>query len=177
MRIFVVLFCAITLCFALDFKDLEGLRDQELQGRFVQTKTLKAFENDIVFEGVFWYNKTEVLWEVQSPIKNVLKITAQGVLEQKDSHWIPLQTSSEKTLFLEMLHLNIQTLEKYFTMQLEGDRRLWNLFLTPKNSIVQKIFKKIQIKGAFAGKNPLIQEIFLEEKGGDITHTKFIVAQ
>ncbi|MCI5633334.1 outer membrane lipoprotein carrier protein LolA [Helicobacter sp.] len=174
MRFLLTLLWALSLSFASEFslKDLAQLKQENIQGQFTQTKILKQFEQKIIFSGSFWLLDLELFWEVKTPIYNLLKISTDGIWQKREDTWVKIDANYDKKLFLDIIHLNFKSLEQYFTLQLTGDSNAWNLYLTPKNTLMRKIFKNIHIRGG-GGDKIFIKEMILIEKEGDTTITQF----
>lgn len=174
MRFLLTLLWLLNFSFASEFglKDLAHLKQESIQGQFTQTKILKQFEQKIIFSGNFWLLDSELFWEVKTPIYNLLKISANGIWQKREDTWVKMDTNYDKKLFLDIIHLNFKSLEQYFTLQFTGDSNVWNLYLTPKNALMQKIFESISIRG-WGGDKIFIKEMILIEKEGDTTITQF----
>ncbi|RDU73641.1 outer membrane lipoprotein carrier protein LolA [Helicobacter aurati] len=168
LQILFIIFSLILPLFGFGLHDLQELKQENIQGKFTQHKSIVGFPNELTSEGSFQIKQQTLYWNVHKPIQSHIKINQQGIFEYKDSQWIQQTKNYDKGLFLDIITFNIDNLQKNFTMNLQGDKTQWELTLQPKNIWLQKIFTSIKISGA-----KTIHQIILEEKNGDTTRNVF----
>ena len=173
--LFFLVFSATSLATTFELQHLSSLKHENLKGDFTQTKILKEFNQTINFSGNFKLENNTLFWEIQTPIHNLLKITQDGIFEKQNNAWIKLNSSYDKELFLDIVYLNFEALERYFAITPKGNIEQWSITLTPKNIFMQKIFTSITLKGGKNNQKPFITEMIFIEKQGDITTTRFKV--
>lgn len=156
-----LLIFANALC-ALQTSDLTKLRANEMRANFTLNKTLKGFERTLVSSGEFYIKQNELYYIVKSPINSVMKINKDGVFYEDNGTFKKSEGNYDKGLFLSLINLNFNELEKNFNAILSGDEKKWQVILEPTNIWLKKIFTHIIIKG---GAN--VERIELLEINGD----------
>lgn len=162
--IFALLFFFTNALFALQTSDLAKLRQDEMRANFTLTKTLKGFERALVSSGEFHIKQNELYYIVKSPINSVMKINKDGVFYEDNGAFKKSEGNYDKGLFLALINLDFNELEKNFNANLSGDEKKWQVILEPTNMWLKKIFTHIIIKG---GAN--VKHIELLEINGDLS--------
>lgn len=166
-----LLFTLSCLCaFAIQLDEIrERLNHPYLQGDFIQEKHIQNFPNPITTKGKFLIDQETLLWEVQKPIKNTVKITQDGIyILDSQGKWHRKENQYDKQFFLSIIRFDFAQLQKNFDIKLQDEAKQWKITLTPIGLILPKIFKNIYI----FGKN-YVQKVVLIESNGDETTITF----
>jgi len=168
--IFIVgLYCfSFVSVFGFGLDDLAHLKKDVIAGEFRQTKTILGFSKDIISSGSFHIENQQLLWEIKSPINQRIKISRDGIFLWRHGAWIKNDKNYDNGIFLDIIELRFQNLEKYFTLQVSGNSKDWKIELLPRNMFVKKIFERVVISGG-----EVVKEILLIEKNGDKTSNIF----
>lgn len=146
-----------------------------VQGAFTQQRYLKSLSKPMTTNGQFvLIPKRGLLWHMQKPFENRLRVRADGIMQWNGKSWIVANPSKmngqsqQIRLFLDLLGGNTQGLEKQFDLQLSGSQQKWTLRLNPKTALMKQIFNHIEISG-----DSVVRRIELNEKQGDRTVMQF----
>lgn len=167
---FLLFFLLSSTTFAFDLIELNQLLSQPstVRGHFRQERFLRSLPNPIIGEGQFVLRvEDSLLWHLQEPFDEKLKVSKSGVQRWNGQKWIQNTASSGQsknhiTLFMDLLAGRTEALDTHFTLQLSGDKQAWHLRLIPNSLLMKKIFNKIDIEGS-----NVVQSIVLDEKQGD----------
>lgn len=147
----------------------EKLKHPYLEGIFIQEKYIQNFPNPITTKGKFIIDQETLLWEVQKPIKNTVKITQGGIyILDNQGKWHRKENQYDKQFFLNIIRFDFEELQKNFQIEIADKDQQWNITLMPLGLILPKIFKNICIYG----KN-YVQKVILKESNGDETVITF----
>lgn len=163
----ILLFISFCLCVhAIELSQIkELLNHPHLEGDFIQEKHIQGFPNPIKTQGKFIIDQESLLWEVQKPIKNTIKITQDGIYTlDHQGKWHHKENQYDKQFFLSIIRLDFTELQKNFDTKTKEKSQQWEITLTPIGLILPKIFKNIYI----SGKN-YVQKVVLIESNGDET--------
>lgn len=156
------------------------LQQQSKQsGAFVQQRYLRGLEKPIESRGQYRIEEVnnnkekQLIWQVEQPFNVHLKITTEGIFQEKNQQWQKTSSSNARQmqLFLDLLSGDWKVLEKAFQLTASGEAKQWTLRLTPKTQTLKKIFHAITLKG-----NPSLTHIELEEAQGDKSTIEFLPA-
>ena len=165
MKIFVKLFMMIVLShqlfsFGLD-EIAKNFAHKDFQGEFVGKRESQSLQLYPPVFGQFELKSTGLTLMVKSPLSMGIKIS-NGIYMQNSTGWQEIPLAIDKRLLLELLKMNFSTLKKYFTLQINGTQKYWELTLIPKEEDIKKRIKEIKINGG-----TFIQSIFIKEVNGD----------
>lgn len=164
----------VMLCFGVilgaDFSldDLKSIARDHISGEWIQEKRLLHFDNVIKSSGKFRIANKELLWEIQSPIQNEIKLNSDHLFIRQNNQWVIADRQYDKDIFLDIVNLNIENIKKNFDLSLSGSKQQWSIELLPKNLILKKIFQSIKISG-----DKYVKTMILHESNGDITTNSF----
>ncbi|MBF0804401.1 MULTISPECIES: outer membrane lipoprotein carrier protein LolA [Neisseria] len=167
---------ASPLLWAFTAADLAQMlqKPANVQGAFVQERRLKSLSKPMIAEGRFvLVPQKGLLWHMQKPFDNRLRIRADGIMQWNGRNWAAdggkMSGRSRQTgLLLDLLGGNIQGLEQHFELKLNGTPQKWTLRLTPKTVLMKQIFNHIDISGG-----SVVQRVELHEKQGDVMVMRF----
>lgn len=171
MRIIFIFLIFISLSNGFDFESLQdGLRAKKIEGNFTQIKVIKNFPAPFISSGEFSISDSKTLiWKNIKPINETIKIDENGFFTlDENSKWKKVNQSMDKDIFLDLLSIKKDSLQKIFSLDLKGDSSLWILVLKPKENILKEIFDAIKISG-----DSFVREFELNEKNGDKSTIKF----
>ena len=140
-----------------------------VRGEFVQEKHLRALPKPLTSRGQFVLaQEFGLLWLLRSPLQQDFRITAEGVARRTPQGWQASSGGSaserQNRLTLALLSGDESQLSRDFDSQLTGTAQAWQLTLTPKSSLLQHIFQRIELSGAQG-----IERIEIFEAQGDRT--------
>lgn len=150
---------------------------QRLQGisvmrsHFSQRKQIKILKRPLISKGFMLFSaKKGLYWQIKSPLSSITIFTKQGIFERRDG-----VVSQQKqvvhfgNLFSAIFVGDINTLSEYFDLYFSGAKMGdWRIGLIPKRGMLQKVFRKIILKGS-----QQVEEVFIEEQRGDKTLLQF----
>ncbi|QKF60780.1 LolA family protein [Campylobacter curvus] len=153
--------------------DLEELRSsiktQNVKGNFTQTKILSGFDKPFKSYGSFALKDDELLWDTSRPIVSHVVINKEGIFQKNGKDLVKTSQNFDEGLFLSMVKLDTNELEKEFDIKFEGDiKKGWRIALEPKNLLLKQIFTQISIFG-----DKFVRKIELYEVSGDKTINEF----
>lgn len=166
--LFIVSSLSFTALWGLSLQDLSYLKEQKIAGKFTQIKKIQGFEKELVSSGEFRLENKTLFYHIQSPINQQLKMNEQGVFVLENGAWLKQSKDYDKSLFLDIIELDFEKLQKSFKITLKGDKNAWSVQLKPINLVLEKIFDKIEIYGS-----KRVEKVILIEKNGDITQNIF----
>lgn len=141
-------------------------------GRFVEHKTLSALKAPLVASGTLLYVAPDRLQKLTlEPQRERLsvngdKLVIEGGPDDRN-RTLSLSDNPEIAAFVEAIRAtlagDLPTLERFYTVRLDGTAAGWQLVLAPKDEKVRKLVTWIRISGS--GK--LIHHVETEEADGD----------
>lgn len=154
---FASLLLALMLMPAAQAFDLAQLRTQlsqnpQVQGQFTQQRYLQGLSAPLVSQGHFALSFGHgMIWRLQSPVAQVFRITANGIDQQlPNGGWASTTQASmhgESKLFLAFLEGDLPALQDQFNLALTGTAQAWQVHMTPRSALLQKIFRDITLAG------------------------------
>lgn len=164
------LFLSSLCVFAIQLDEIKKrLNHPHLQGDFTQEKHIQNFPNPIKTQGKFLIDGETLLWDVQKPIKNTVKITQNGIyILDSQGEWHRKENQYDKQFFLNIIRFDFAELQKNFDIKTEDEAKQWKITLTPIGLILPKIFKNIYIFG-----ENYVKKVILKESNGDETIIAF----
>jgi outer membrane lipoprotein-sorting protein len=141
------------------------------QARFTERKYLKVLKTPLQSSGTLTYTAPGKLE------KRTLKPRPEALLVDGDQVVIELGPGTRRTIrmadypvlqgFLESIRATLggdaATLERYYTVDLDGTRQSWQLFLVPRERAMREVISQIRIGGVL-GRINLIE---VQETKGD----------
>ena len=125
-----------------------------VRAQFEQQKKLAALNKTYVSKGTVLFSKNQgVLWQIQSPVKADLVVTARKLVQktQRTSSQIEVDKTpygSVATMFLQLMSGNEAALAKNFNVvSANYSPTQWNVSLTPKSSLFKKLFVQVDAQG------------------------------
>lgn len=178
-----VVFSLLLLCsFSLSAFTLEQLQQQlmtkeVLRGEFIQSKTLQMFNQPLLSDGEFLLSHQQgLIWQQNNPFSVSLVLTKDKLSQQFVGQKAEIIDAKDNPmvfyfshLFLSLFKGDLSALESQFSMALTGDQKQgWLLSLLPKQAPLNKVFKRIDIKG-----KEQIAELMLVELNDDSSVINF----
>ncbi len=175
----------LALCFlvSLDAARSEPPRlaaGQRLEGRFVQERQLKGFNNTLRSEGRFVLAPGKgLLWKGEKPFAVTTIITASGIVQMIDGAEAS-RLSAARAPFLSRFYDmlggallgDLGALERDFAVKREGGSDKWRLTLTPRaeaSAIAQQIESIVVTGASFA------EQVEIAKPGGD--HERLVFSE
>lgn len=150
-----------------------------LRGRFEQQKQLEGFRNPLVSRGDFLLVRARgVAWDTTEPFASSALLTRDRLLTRQPdgSTRVVLDASASpgmaaaNSLLMALVAGDVDTLASQFDLEeppaAEG---LWTLVLQPREPGLQRVFKRITLRG-----DRFVREVDIEEAGGDRTLLRFL---
>lgn len=145
---------------------------QTLHGHFVETRRLAGFERPLRSEGNFVLAPGKgLIWRSETPFKNVIVITNDGILQLIDGKE-SMRLSSSRLPGLNHLYEvlgaavsgDTEPLEKAFAVKKTSDGVRWRLELAPlhPDSPAMAQMKSIVVQG-----HRYVEEVDIDKGGGD----------
>lgn len=169
-------------CSAADFSQFKALTETPdiLRGQFVQSKYISALETELESSGTFAYHRgTSIEWRTLMPIENILTLTpTRMVTSQGDKEFSRLESDGNpavaifSNIFFGVMTAEWEQLAEYFSMRLELDGAHWLVTLLPKNSTIEQVVMKVELRG-----DKWLRDVRVYEAGSDLTHIRFIDLQ
>lgn len=153
---------------------------QRSQARFTERKYLKVLKAPLVSSGTLTYIAPDRLEKrTLKPRPEALLIdgdvltveTAQG-----KKHTLKMQDYPVLWAFVESIRStlggDVATLERFYKVDLDGNRQRWQLYLAPRERSMSEVISQIRIAGA----GSRIELIEVQETRGDRTVTRVVEA-
>lgn len=162
---------------AFDINALTRLQQQgeEVQGSFVQTRFLKSLPTTpLTSRGVFQIKRQQsLLWHVKEPFEQKTLVDDKGVQHWDGHAWRRAQrdgkaTTTQLSLFMDLIGGRFDSISRYFELRLKGTEQQWQLTLTPKPPVMQKIFDSLELSG-----DQYVRSVKLHETQGDRIELRF----
>jgi hypothetical protein len=150
-----------------------------LRGQFEQRKQLKGFRNPLVSRGNFLLLRERgVAWDTTEPFASTALLTRDRLLTRlpDGSTRVVLEASASpgmaaaNSLLMALVAGDLEALATQFDAEesLADDGR-WQLALQPREAGLQRVFRRITLRG-----DRHVRELEIEETGGDHTTLRFI---
>ena len=164
MKKIAIIFSLAASLMGLDFNEIKSqIKTQNISGDFAQTKFLSGFNVEFKSYGKFELSQSELLYDTLSPV-----INERGIFQKSGNQLIKIDQNFDKKLFLSIIKLDKDELEKEFIFKISGDKNNWKIELTPKNLLLKQIFTRILVGG-----DKFVRKIVLNEVSGDKTVNDF----
>lgn len=142
---------------------------------FEQQKKLASLNKTYTSKGVVLFSKSNgVLWQIQSPVKADLIVTAKKLVQktQRTSSQIEVDKTpygSVATMFLQLMSGNETALAQNFNIvSASYSPAQWNVTLTPKTRLFKKLFVKVNAQG-----QRYVDRIVIQEQANNSTTIRF----
>lgn len=169
-------------CRAADFSQLNALTETPdmLRGQFVQSKYISALEAELESSGTFAYHRgTSIEWRTLMPIESMLTLTPKSIVaSQGDDEFSRLESDGNpvvtifSNIFFGVMTAEWERLAEYFSMRLERDGAHWLVTLLPKDSTIEQVVMKVELRG-----DKWLRDVRVYEAGNDLTHIRFVDLQ
>jgi outer membrane lipoprotein-sorting protein len=178
-----VLCCAFFFIFTASSKAVTLLDIQQkltthklLRGQFIQTKTMKMFNQPLLSTGHFLLNHEQgLLWAQVEPFPVSLVLVKDKLSQQFAGQPAEVILAKDNPmvfyfshLFLSLFKGDVAALSEQFSIKVSENEHSWQLLLTPKTAPLNKIFANISIEG-----DKFIEQLQLTELNGDISLIEF----
>jgi outer membrane lipoprotein-sorting protein len=143
-------------------------RTEGLQAQFRQVKQIRGFRTSMVSTGkLVAVNNKGMLWITESPSASTLKITPNGMVENRSGTNTSIDygssTKTINTIFSSVLTGNFGLLQQYFNITGSAQSKgAWNLNLIPNSPNMKQAIMQIQVSGA-----RYVQSVRISEANGD----------
>ncbi|WOE31255.1 MULTISPECIES: outer membrane lipoprotein carrier protein LolA [unclassified Acinetobacter] len=142
---------------------------------FEQRKKLSTLNKTYISKGTVLFAKNYgVLWQIQTPVKADLIVTAQKLVQKTQRTYSQIEINktpygSVATMFLQLMSGNEVALAKNFNIvSAKYTPVQWRIVLTPKSSLFKKLFDQVDIQG-----QRYVDEVLIQEKAGNTTQIIF----
>lgn len=140
-----------------------------MRGNFSQRKQIKILKRPLISKGFMLFsNEQGLYWRIESPLNSIMVFTKQGIFEKHNDSVSRQKQANIGNLFSAIFAGDIKTLNRHFAIYFSIQADNWNIGLMPKTAMLQKVFRKIILKG-----KQQVEEIFIEELRGDTTLLQF----
>lgn len=173
-----LLFVSIDSYADVTFEELNDITTtpEYLEGQFVQVKYLSELDASLTSSGVFNYQRGKSIhWETIEPIKNVLLMTPESIINSQGSNTIvSMQAGSNPAvtilsdIFFSVLTAEWEQLSTYFALSGTLADKQWQVELTPIDKTVMQVVSRVKLTG-----DSLLRELIFFEKSGDRTTINF----
>lgn len=144
---------------------------------FKQKKSLVALKKPIISSGNYIFSSEMGLyWNIGAPINTTYVLTDDYMLERQKGFKSKVVTPKEQPAIFGITEVfeaifvgDLDRLSKDFAIHFVGSSSDWTIGLIPQRGLLQKMFKKVILKGGNT-----VTEVQLFEGNGDSTHLKFL---
>lgn len=168
---------SLSFSFALTLEDLQKkLNYPVITADFMQKRSLQGMKKPIISSGNFIVSVDKGLyWSQVSPFNLTMVLTKDKLLQQVENGKPEILTAKNNPqifqfnqLLSSLFSMNIQDMNEYFNISMTENNGHWTLVLDPKKEPINKIFKKITLKG-----QGFINEVELLDQQNDRTLIQF----
>jgi hypothetical protein len=162
----------------ITFKNTLSILQQDAINRsqFIHRKKIAILKRPLISSGYFIFSQQKGLyWKVEKPLLSAFLMTEkklieiiyrQGKIREKKSH---LQMGQHfGRIFLSLFNGNLAQLQDYFILYFQQQDKQWVLGLIPKEPLLKKVIKSIQLTG-----NRQIESLLIKEQSGDRSDYQF----
>ena len=136
------------------------------QGDFHQQKQLKVLRKPLIATGTFTYHQSKgVIWKTLTPVVSLLLVNESKLVTGQGEQAVPAAFGK---VFKAMLGGDLAALGEGFTITASEQKTSWQLVLTPKDEMLQKIISTLQLSG-----DTELRQLEIRETGGNITSIRF----
>lgn len=148
-----------------------------IRSKFKQKKSLAALKKPIISSGNYIFsNEMGLYWNIGAPVNTAYVLTDDYMVERQKGFAAKVTTPQEQPAVFGLTEVfeaifvgDLGRLSKDFRIHFTGTSADWTIGLIPQRGLLQKMFKRVILKG---GKT--VTEVKLFEGNGDSTHIKFM---
>jgi len=126
-------------------------------GSFTQTKSLKANGRKLKSSGSFIISAYGILWSTEKPFPSSLILTQDTMIQLSGNGKKSVMNSRDNQIFSNISNTlssvfsgKVSELKKNFTCEFsEEPAGNWRIFLTPKDSTIASVMKKLVLSGQY----------------------------
>lgn len=142
------------------------IKTEITQGNFYQQKQLKVLRKPLIATGTFTYHQSKgVIWKTLTPVVSLLLVSESKLVTGQGEQAVPAAFGK---VFKAMLGGDLAALAEGFTITASEQKTAWQLVLTPKDEMLQKIISTLQLSG-----DTELRQLEIRETGGNITSIRF----
>ncbi|VUD68870.1 Outer-membrane lipoprotein carrier protein [Thalassocella blandensis] len=164
-------------------------KNEALQGRFEQTKSLSGMPFPLKSSGVFRIaNANYLLWDIKTPIQSRMEINVEMgtfLVDGKKMDAAAEQNAATNVIgeiIVALFTSDWETLQQYFVLQSEANTApentaptetgTWHMVLTPKSEALLQVIQRVDIAG-----ERFIEKVKLLDQQSDVTQIEFFDVQ
>lgn len=144
---------------------------------FKQKKSLVALKKPIISTGNYIFSSEMGLyWNIGAPVNTTYVLTDDYMIERQKGFKSKVVTPKEQPAIFGLTEVfeaifvgDLDRLSKDFAIHFVGSSSSWTIGLIPQRGLLQKMFKRVVLKG-----DSTVREVQLFEGNGDSTHLKFL---
>lgn len=170
-----LLFLGAQCAFAFELSDIQRIyKKQDFSASYVQEKTLKAQNRVLKSSGtVIILKKKNVLIRQRVPFEQEMIITPNALFMLLEDEKTQITRESNPMVFeisnmILKLFTGSEDVKKYFDTTISGDPDGWKVSLTPKEDVLKKVFKFIELEG-----DTLLNKICIVDMSDDKTVMRY----
>lgn len=153
------------------------------EGNFTQTKTISKLNRKLSSSGTYLFSDKEVTWNTTKPFPSKLTITEtqmlqtlpNGTVQKMDFSSNPTFSSIAKTIKSIFENDELKIRENFETNFIESENGKWKITMTPKNEMISKAIKSIEVEGTVfksdsseKKSDSKINRMLISESNGDL---------
>ena len=148
---------------------------QVIRGEFEQQKKLPVFANPFISTGRFVSVRDHgLIWETITPAPSTLIMTPGRVVQKMNDREQQFQASGTGydglgVLLPALLDGDMEALEAYFSVAVNGDTSNWSFELEPKSPELSSMIKTVSVHGT----EGQLQKVTMSGPDGDLTRILF----
>ena len=152
-------------------------RPEVLRGQFTQEKQINGFSHPLRSQGHFVVARQHgVIWTTLKPFPSEVVVTADRILSRQNdgSTQVVLDAREQpamgtvNAIMFALMSGDVQALSSQFRIQVEREGQHWHLLLTPKSSMLAKVFKSLVLQG-----DRYVRHVEIVEANQDRTSIQF----
>lgn len=152
---------------------------ETVQGRFVQKKKLKAFDDVQVQKGYFKSGKNTVLFVVTDPVKSIFAVKGSKALVQfpeldyqevTDLDASPTMGEAVKSILAVLGATSAEAIRKSYSARVKKLEDGWRVTLKPTDETMARAIEKVVMRVHADGR---VSRVQIHEKNGDSTTLEF----
>lgn len=155
-----------------------SIETQSITSEFVQQKHLDFLEEDVISEGLFYFEKEDKLrWEYSIPFYYLIIFNADSVIISNNEKTNSFNASSGR-MFAEISNIMLSMVDgsilnsKNFEFAYFENPDAYILELIPQEANMMEFLSKVRI--FISKENYTAEELFMMERSGDHTRIQFI---
>ena len=137
-----------------------------IQGDFSQQKNLKFLHKPLISSGSFYYHQRKgIIWKTREPVLSLLLIDDSRLLTEHDEPTVPTVFAK---VFKAILGGSFAALTDNFNMSVSDKTAAWQIDLTPKDELLQKVITSITLAG-----DADLRSLVIREASGNSSQISF----